>query len=125
MAYAFVSMAQYEMIMTKLKEYLKTNSVKQIKAYNLSGAVNMNIVLKYGIPHGSVLLGRHLLALFLYTDCTALCTHFSATFRANKQYEALSAIKGRNSHYWWMTKSLREMVELYGETRYDDDDNEG
>eukprot|EP01083_Nonionella_stella_P235458 827940_1 len=122
MAYAFVSMAKYEVIMTKVKEYLKTNSVKQIKAYNESGRLNYNIVLKYGIPHGSVLFSRHLLALFLYTDCTDLCTHFSATFRANKQYEALSAIKARNSKYWWMAKSLREMVELYGEYKTWDDD---
>eukprot|EP01083_Nonionella_stella_P173475 598520_1 len=125
MAYAFVSMAKYEVIMTKVKEYLKTNSVKQIKAYNESGEWNLNIVLKYGIPHGSVLFSRHLLALFLYTDCTDLCTHFSATFRANKQYEALSAIKARNSKYWWMAKSLREMVELYGDRKeWDDDEDE-
>eukprot|EP01083_Nonionella_stella_P091421 255602_1 len=115
MACGFVNVAKYDLFMVKVQEYLKTNSIKQMKAYNESERWKGNIVLQYGIPHGSALSGRHLLSLFLYTDCTDLCTHFSATFRANKQYEALSAIKGRNSHYWWMTKSLREMVELYGD----------
>eukprot|EP01083_Nonionella_stella_P001885 5408_1 len=113
MAYAFVSIAKYKEIMIKVQEYLKIKSVKQMKAYNESNGDN--IVLHYGIPHGSAFSGRHLLSLFLYTDCTDLCTHFSATFRANKAYEALNAIKARNSHYWWMAKSLRELVELYGE----------
>eukprot|EP01083_Nonionella_stella_P289492 985092_1 len=117
MAYAFISMRQYESIMMKVNEFIKTKSVKAIKAYNEKGMYNHNIVLKYGIPHGSALLSRHLLALFLYTDFTDLCTHFSATFRANKQFEALSAIKARNSKYWWLAKSLRELVELYGESK--------
>eukprot|EP01083_Nonionella_stella_P035993 98196_1 len=117
MCYQFITMAAFEMTMTKVKAYMATKGVKALKAWN-EGDVDMCIVLKYGIKHGQPLLPRHLLALLFYTDFTELCTHFSATFRATKQFEQLSSIKERNSHYWWMAKSLRETVELYGE-RYD------
>eukprot|EP01083_Nonionella_stella_P091873 256930_1 len=118
-SYTFIDMTDYEMTMIKVKAYMATNSVKSIHAFNeASDKTWFNtdfIVLRYGINHGEPLLPRHLLALFFYTDFTELCTHFSATFRSTKQFEQLVSIKTRNSKYWWMAKSLRETVELYGE----------
>eukprot|EP01083_Nonionella_stella_P290695 989121_1 len=102
-------MAAYDTIMVKVKAYLETKSVKAVKAFI------GDIKLHYGIEDGEPLLPRLLVALFFYTDFTDLCTHFSATFRATKQFEQLSSIKARNSKYWWMAKSLRELVELYGD----------
>eukprot|EP01083_Nonionella_stella_P149683 475759_1 len=112
-------MAAYDMTMVKVKAYMETKSFKAVKACNdgtgMDEIDNMLIVLKYGIEHDDPLLPRHLVALFFYTDFTKLCTHFSATFRATKQFEHLSSIKARNSKYWWMAKSLRELIELYGD----------
>eukprot|EP01083_Nonionella_stella_P249066 861594_1 len=109
-------MDAYETTMVKVNAYMATESVKEVKACIMRGDVWF-IVLKYGIKHGDPLLPRHLLSLFFYTDFTDLCTDFSATFRATKQFEHLSSIKARNSKYWWMAKSLRETVELYGDRK--------
>eukprot|EP01083_Nonionella_stella_P248199 859586_1 len=115
--YKFIDMDAYETTMVKVNAFMATESVKALKACTeIKGSITF-IVLQYGIQHGDPILPRHLLSLFFYTDFTDLCTDFSATFRAIKQFEQLSSIKARNSKYWWMAKSLREMVELYGVAR--------
>eukprot|EP01083_Nonionella_stella_P266313 901074_1 len=102
--------------MIKVHKYIISKSVKTLSA--CTKAIFGNFVnLKYGIEHGSSILRRHLLALFFYTDFTDLCTDFSATFRQIKQFEPLSSIKRRNAVYWWMSKNLRECVELYGQRK--------
>ena len=68
----------------------------------------------YGIKGGTPLAVYNLMAVCLYTDFTDLCSNFSSTFRKIHPYESLSSIKRRNSKYWWMSKILRETVELYG-----------
>eukprot|EP01084_Bolivina_argentea_P301716 520593_1 len=73
-----------------------------------------NIKLEYQVEEGTRLTFHHLLSLLLYTDYSKLCTAFSSSFRAVTPYEPLSSIKRRNSSYWWMSKSLRETVQLFG-----------
>eukprot|EP01083_Nonionella_stella_P069033 183729_1 len=121
--YKFIEMSAYDTTMVKVKAYMATKSAKALKAWI---ALNNRyfIELKYDIKHGDPISTRHFLALFFYTDFTELCTHFSATFRATKQFEQLSSIKARNSTYWWMAKSLREIVELYGDNYYSEYDEE-
>eukprot|EP01083_Nonionella_stella_P229972 813381_1 len=112
--YTSIGVVQYDGTLIKVKKYMETESIKSIKAFN-EGSDGSFVMLRYNIRHGDPILPRHLAALFLYTDFTDLCTNFSSTFRAIKQFEPLWSIKTRNSNYWWMSKSLRELVELFGE----------
>ena len=50
----------------------------------------------------------------LYTDLTELSSDFSSTFRGVNNYEPLQSIKHRNSHYYWMSRYLRECVQIFG-----------
>eukprot|EP01083_Nonionella_stella_P257467 881273_1 len=121
--YMLIDMAAYEKTMVKVRAYMMTNEAKKHCVWNKNDTHGICVVLKYEFQHGAPLLPRHLLALCLYTDFTDLCTHFSGTFRATKQFEQLSSIRARNSKYWWMAKSLRETVELYGERKeYNEDE---
>ena len=84
----------------------------------------------YEIGVGSVVTFDHLLSLLLYTDYTELSSNFSSSFRKTKTFESLKNIKKRNSAYFWMSKHLRELVEVYGQCsfgdhkRWDDDKQE-
>ena len=60
----------------------------------------------------------HILALVLYCDYSQLCTDFSASFRKKNVFETLKSVKHRNSNYFWFSKSLRETVELFGNSGY-------
>eukprot|EP01084_Bolivina_argentea_P071572 130080_1 len=57
---------------------------------------------------------QHLLSICVYCDWTELCTAFSATFRKQKPYEAISAVIRRNMEFSNMARLVRETVELYG-----------
>eukprot|EP01083_Nonionella_stella_P036598 99847_1 len=107
--YKFIDMEAYETTMVKVNALLETNSVKSLKAADIP---HLHCDIKPNDP----LLPRHLVSLFFYTDFTELCTDFSASFRRTKQFESLSSVKARNSRYWWMSKSLYELVQLYGES---------
>eukprot|EP01084_Bolivina_argentea_P103104 184702_1 len=63
---------------------------------------------------------QHLMSLIIYCDFTDLCTEFSATFRPNRNNEPIESIKKRNAAFWWMSKFLREIVQLFGDNRYDE-----
>eukprot|EP01084_Bolivina_argentea_P320586 556259_1 len=78
------------------------------------GKYDYGIKLEYEVEEGTRLKFHHLLSLLLYTDYSKLCTAFSSSFRAVTPYEPLSSIKERNSSYWWMSKCLREAVQLFG-----------
>ena len=60
------------------------------------------------------------MALIFYTDFSKLCTAFSASFRKIHSFETLASIKERNALYFWMSKALRELVELFGRCSYGD-----
>eukprot|EP01084_Bolivina_argentea_P163618 284606_1 len=109
-----IPMAQY----SKLVYYKSCEIVRTIKAKELS-AVCANH-LHYDTESGASIREKHLMAIILYCDFTELCTSFSKTFRAKERNESLESIKLRNSEYWWMSRHLREAVQLYGENRYDE-----
>eukprot|EP01084_Bolivina_argentea_P228679 386176_1 len=125
--YGYFSMAQYnETVLPKINEYVKTNIVKKSRANYPSskpckgdigypkGIWKYYVYLKYDIDHGSSISFNHLLSLVLYTDFTDLSRDFSSTFRAVKSHETLDSIKQRNSNYYHWSKSLREMVQMFG-----------
>ena len=80
----------------------------------------------YEVAVGSVLSFYHLLSLLLYTDYSDLSSTFSSSFRKTKPFETLENIKRRNSAYFWMSKHLRELVEVFGQCSFGDwDDDKG
>merc|ERR1712194_485829 len=99
----------------KALKYLKTPTVKSMKA----GATGTKY-LHYEIEIGTALRSWHLLSLIFYCDFSDLCTTFSTSFRALKSFETLRNIKKRNAMYYWMSRHLRELVELFGQCAYGD-----
>ena len=85
----------------------KKTTVKQYRA----GIQN----LKYGIEPTSRIAFKHLLSLCLYTDHTDLCTAFSQSLRPLNNYESIKSLKQRNRDFYFMSKYLRECVELFGD----------
>ena len=86
--------------------------VKSIKAY--CGDNQWGTRLYYGVQDEAPLRKDNLISVILYTDFTELSSDFTSTFRKKSPFETLGSIKTRNSRYWWMSKTLRETVELYG-----------
>merc|ERR1712039_61137 len=100
--------------MVKAKAHLNTANVKKAKPYKQEYGWE---TLHYGIPPDTPLSLRNLICLLLYTDYSAHCNEFSASFRALNPFEPMEITKERNRNYWWMSKTLRETVELYGKSR--------
>eukprot|EP01083_Nonionella_stella_P142819 442577_1 len=100
-----LSLAQYEKVIVKVKAYLQVSEFKKTSA----------TVSQYEIKENDPIQSDHLLALTLYTDYGNLCTDFSSTFRKQNSYETMDAVKERNSVYYWMSRRLRECVEVFGQ----------
>ena len=107
-----------EELIPKAKEYCKTNYTKSIKA---KGDKSLHrIPPHYGIVAGSCISLQHVISVILYTDYTDLSKDFSTTFRKIQQYEIFESVKQRNQKYWWMSKLLRETVEIFGDNSYEE-----
>ena len=118
--YYHLQSGQYEQeIKAKIDAYIHTKLVKCTAArYGIS---EYYVQLYYEVKAGTPLQFNHLLSIILYTDYTELSTHFSATLRSSHPFESLKAIKSRNSDYYWMSRYLREVVQLYGDHSYPGD----
>eukprot|EP01084_Bolivina_argentea_P181587 313597_1 len=81
---------------------------KQIAAHQVIRGI------RYNIKQGISLSFSNLVSLILYTDFSNLCSDFSGTFRKQTHYETISSIKARNREYYWMSRILRETVEIFG-----------
>ena len=108
--YPYITIKQYKNeILTKAKTYHNTNYAKSIIAKERC------IPPSYGISKGSLITISHLISVILYTDYSNLSSHFSSTFRKNGPFDTLENVKNRNRRYFWMSKLLRETVEIFGE----------
>ena len=58
---------------------------------------------------------ENIIVVILYCDYTELAFHFGRTFRYLCMEETEEQLKQRNREYYWMSRILRETVELYGE----------
>eukprot|EP01083_Nonionella_stella_P082364 227332_1 len=103
--YKYLSLAQYEKVVVKVKAHLQLRVFKKT-----SGTVS-----QYAIKENDPIQSSHLLALTLYTDYEDLCTDFSSTFRKCDSLETMEAVKKRNAAYYWMSRRLRECVEVFGQ----------
>eukprot|EP01084_Bolivina_argentea_P182813 315544_1 len=114
-SYKYFDYQQYTYIAVKAAKYEKSQIIKSIKA------VYIRYLNKYyEIPAGSTLLFDHLLAIILYTDYSELRDDFSSTFSKNTLTETIENITKRNSKYYWLSRRLRECVEIYGQCRVGD-----
>ena len=100
----------YRNLESKVKEYLE-NSIR-VRAFR---AKLFGWGLHYGISEGSPIGADHLRAICLYCDYTELSTKFSESFRKTDPFETLEIVKDRNASFWWMSKYLREAVEIFGD----------
>ena len=71
----------------------------------------------YEIRSGSQLTISNVISIILYCDFSDLSSDFSATFRPLRPSEPLSSIKKRNQKYWWLSRTLRETVQYFGNYR--------
>ena len=100
----------YEKLRVKVEEFMKNSKkVKALRAYFSGWAKH------YGISKDAPVADAHLFAVILYCDYTVLCTKMSETFRALSPEEEVTAVKERNRSFWWMSKKLRELIELFGD----------
>ena len=112
-SYQYIEFKQYEEeVVVKAKEHENTRIVKETKAAlgRWDGTEGLHYDIKDGVPLGF----PNLVSLILYTDYTELSSHFTATFRRSDLFESLKSIKTRNSDYYWMSRRLRETVEIFG-----------
>eukprot|EP01084_Bolivina_argentea_P214984 364944_1 len=107
--YIFLS-ALNETILKKATKYIDAKRTKKMSAARCAH-------LHYGIKKGASLTINNLIAVILYCDYSDLCTHFSSTFRPKGSSESLKSIKLRNSEFWWLSRTLRETVQLFGNNR--------
>eukprot|EP01084_Bolivina_argentea_P250258 419232_1 len=101
-------------ILIKATRYSHTAHVKRITA------ADVEKILHYGIIEGTMLGLSNLISIILYTDYDLLQSHFTSTFRRVTTFEAISSVKARNSEYFWMSKILRETVEVFGQCNIGD-----
>ena len=57
---------------------------------------------------------EHIQALLLYTNHSKYSKAFSETFRAEFVCETVGEIAGRNSHFYWTSRYLRELITCFG-----------
>ena len=111
--YKHLSIRHYQNYLTpKVTQYMNTMRAKKTKASKSKAGIDE---FKYEIQPESKITFNHLLSVCLYTDFTDLCTEFSKTFRPLNNYETLDSVKERNRDYFFMSKYLRESVELFGD----------
>ena len=114
--YPDLTMSVYkERVLLKAERYFSTDHAKKTK----SKKPERTAMRHYGIKQGSAVTLWHIMSLILYCDFTVICTAFSGTFRRLYPLESLESVKKRNASFYWMSRFLRELVELYGDDRFD------
>ncbi len=111
--YKFIDFKQQYLneVVVKAMAYINTEIVRKMTAQS-------KMCPDYDIPENTALSLDNLISVILYTDYSDLCSDFSGTFRKKEPFETLKSIKRRNSSYYWMSRTLRETVEIYGRCSY-------
>ena len=68
----------------------------------------------YGFKENDRITVPHILSIILYTNFTSLCMDFSSSFRFLSHSESLRGLIKRNSKWYYLSKYLREVVEIFG-----------
>eukprot|EP01084_Bolivina_argentea_P276813 472405_1 len=113
----FISISFFnEKVIAKGDEYYKTKKCKNMKCVD-------GDPLHFGIETDTKLEREHLYVLVLYCDFSDFCTSFSSTFRRMKWNEPVSTVRERNRNYYHISKRLRELIQYYGITGGNGNDN--
>eukprot|EP01084_Bolivina_argentea_P307464 531452_1 len=105
--YGAINMWQYnELIVLKAKTYKQSHVAKSIY-------MKFNPHLHFDVDYGG-LTRECLIALILYSDFEAVSAEFASTFGQIRLNESLESIKERNQKFWWLSKTLREIVQYFG-----------
>ena len=107
------TLSQFTAMVFKAMELMKSKKVRRLRVRSLSCHAR-----HYGIAEGQPITVEHIQSVLLYTDFTKLCSVFSASFRADHFGESLDSIKARNASWFEMSKLLRETVECFGNTKF-------
>ena len=116
-SYKDMNIEKYEKTRVKVQNYMKTESIKKMKAGETDG---WGVLFHYGTKLDKPLEFHHILSLTLYTDYTKLSTAFTCSFRKLSSFETIKSVKARNACYYWMSRYLRELVELFGQCSFGD-----
>eukprot|EP01083_Nonionella_stella_P135722 412853_1 len=94
----------YNSTTVKVKSDMGTKNAKALKTCN--AVDKWHIIIKYGTKHGEDLL--------IWSDLSGLYGFYGFKLDGY-QIETATKYKIETTKYWWMAKSLREMIELYGD----------
>eukprot|EP01084_Bolivina_argentea_P157566 274558_1 len=107
--FGLVSLQDFkELVVEKCRYYFNSDKCKEMKC------IEKGDKLHYEIKENASVEADHLQALVLYTDFTALCTHFSSTFRGKNWSEPIKSIRKRHEKYYHIAKKLTELIQYYG-----------
>ena len=107
--YRTMTSRAYRNLEIKVQRYMVDSTrVKEMKAHP-TGWCRF-----YGIDDDEPVGADHLRAICLYCDYTKLSAEFAEAFRQMDPEEDTEDVKKRNTIFWWMSKYLREAVEVYG-----------
>ena len=108
--YPTMTKMKYKKLRCKVEQYMrKSKRIKALRAhFGHRGWEQL-----YGISKGAPVGEDHLFAVILYCDFTEIFTKMSETFRCLGQDETVEEVKERNKSFWWMSKKLRELIELF------------
>ena len=91
----------------KAQRFVKTKKARKMVAVRIRYMVG-------GLREGEAITIHHLIAVILYCNFSALCTHFSATYRKTDVFESLKSIMDRHSHWYHLGQLLQECVHYFG-----------
>lgn len=109
----YVSITTYsQILLVKTQNYLDSNVIKSLRPHISDNYGNNH----YGISKdkSNIVTFAQLLSLICYCDLTEFQRKWSSTFRPIQFGELLNEIKKRNQQFWFLSKSLIEMVNVYG-----------
>ena len=112
LATGLVSAIQFEQqVVQKAAQYLKTSKCRKLKCKAYWGRDDP---FHFGIKNGSPIQPHHLYSIILYCDFTKFCTLFSLSLRETNHGDGLKEVKGKNGAFFFVSKTLRELVTYFG-----------
>eukprot|EP01084_Bolivina_argentea_P295573 508911_1 len=104
-----IPLHEYNITKNKAETFMTSKTIKSIQR---SGSYQL--AKKYGIQECQWLSVNNLMSIMFYTDYSALCTLYSATYRALSSFESIESIKKRHADFAHWAMKLNETVKLFG-----------
>ena len=115
--YPTMTMRVWKKVSVKVDEYMRNcDVIRALRAW--FGTYYGEWAKQYGIHEDAPIDADHLYAVIIFCDLKQICAMFAESFRRTDPTEDLDSIKKRNQAFWWMSKRLRELVEVFGEDNF-------